>query len=237
MTDKIERAGGWPFSRIGGLAGLGFAVIIVGANLILEPAGMPLVGADIDKVNTFFTTKAVPAQLSSACTPAAWLCVIVFGAAAVATIWPRERAAGSAWSLVGFAGLLLQTGTFVCVVAIRLALSATTDHSPAATAGLWAVHNALFTINGLFLATAILGLSLGGLRTGLIHRWHAILGLTAATGQFVSATLTPLIIDHPNPLALLSLITWLMWVVWLAAYGITLFRLQPARLDHQLAAA
>ncbi|MFI6165647.1 hypothetical protein ACIBCN_02565 [Nocardia sp. NPDC051052] len=237
MTDKTERVGGWPFSRIGGLAGLGFALIAVGANLILEPAGMPRVGADIGAVNTFFTTEAVPAQLSSACTPAAWLCMIVFGAAAVAIIWPRERAAGSAWSLVGFAGLLLQTGTFVCVVAIRLALSATADHTPAATAGLWAMHNALFTVNGLFLATAMLGLSLGGLRTGLIRRWHAILGLTAATGQFVSATLTPLIIDHPNPLALLGLVTWLMWAAWLGAYGIILFRLQPARLDGQLVAA
>ncbi|QBS43967.1 hypothetical protein [Nocardia sp. CS682] len=225
MTDKTENVAAWPFSRIGGLAGLGFALIIVGANLILEPAGMPPVGADISDVSTFFTTKAGFAQLSSALTPAAWVCATVFGAAAVATLWPRERAAGSAWSLVGFAGLLLQNATFLCVVAIRLALSATPDHT--ATAGLWAFHNALFVLNGTFLATALLGLSLGGLRTTLIPRWHAILGLTAATGLFTSATLTPLSIDHPSPLALLSLVSWLLWVIWIVVYGITLLRLPP----------
>ncbi|WP_405162159.1 hypothetical protein OG203_38565 [Nocardia sp. NBC_01499] len=227
MTDKTARLGAWPFARVGGLACLGFALIIVGANLILEPAGMPLVGADIGEVDTFFTTQAGFADLSSACTPAAWVCVIVFGAAAVATIWPRERPLGSAWSLVGFAGLLLQNGTFVGVIALRLALSATTDHTPAATAGLWAMHNALFTLNGTFLATAMLGLSVGGLRTGVIRRWHAILGFTAAAGQFTSATIAPLVIDHTSPLALLSLVSWLLWVAWLVAYGITLLRLQP----------
>ncbi|MFF3224575.1 hypothetical protein ACFYV7_17410 [Nocardia suismassiliense] len=230
MTDKTDSVATWPFSRIGGLAGLGFALIIVGANLILEPAGMPPVGADISDVNTFFTTKAGLAQFSSALTPAAWVCAIVFGAAAVATIWPRERAVGSAWSLVGFAGLLLQNATFLCVVAIRLALSATTDHTPTATAGLWAFHNALFVLNGTFLATALLGLSLGGLRTGVIPRWHAILGSTAAAGLFTSATLAPLSIDHPSPLALLSLVSWLFWLVWIVVYGITLLRLHPTRL-------
>ncbi|MFI9403789.1 hypothetical protein [Nocardia sp. NPDC052316] len=232
MTDKTEHAVAWPFARIGGLAGLGFALIIVGANLILEPAGMPPVGADISDVNAFFTTKAGLTQLSSALTPAAWVCATVFGAAAVATIWPRERAAGSAWALVGFAGLLLQNATFLCVVAIRLTLSATADHAP--TDGLWAFHNALFVLNGTFLATALLGLSLGGLRTNLIPRWHAILGSIAAAGLFTSATLTPLVMDHPSPLALLSLISWLLWVVWIVTYGITLLRLHPT---HHLASA
>lgn len=228
MTATTERAGAWPFSRIGGFAALGFAFVIVGANLIIEPAGMPAVGADIDEVNTFFTTKAGLAEFAMALTPIAWVCATVFGAAAVAVLWPRERAAGSGWSLLGFAGLLLQNATFAGIVAIRLALSATTDHTATATAGLWAFHNALFALNGTFLATALLGLSLGGFRTGLIRRWHAILGLTSATGLFISALLTPAIIDHAGPIALLSLVSWLLWVVWLVTYGVTLLRLRHA---------
>lgn len=234
MTDKTERVIAWSFPRIGGLAALGFAVGIVGANLILVPAGLPAVGADIDEADTFFTANSGQAGFAAGFMPFAWVCAIVFGAAAVAVIWPRERAEGSAWSLVGLAGLLLQNATFVGVGAVRLALSATSDHSPAGTAGLWAFHNALFSLNGTFLATALIGLSLGGLRTGLIRRWHAIVGLVAAAGQFIAATISPLIIDHAGPLALISLASWLLWVVWIVTYGVTFLRLQPG---HQLVAA
>ncbi|MFI9505417.1 hypothetical protein [Nocardia sp. NPDC052566] len=228
MADKIGGVATWSFTRIGGLGAFGFALIIVVANLILVPAGMPQVGAGIDEVNTFFTTKAGAAELSSAFPPVAWVCLVVFGAAAVATLWPRERTTGSAWCLVGFAGALLQTGTFVIVVAARLAMSTTTDHSSTGTAGIWAMHDALFTLNGTFLALAMLGFSVAGLRTGLIRPWHAILGLICAAGQLVSSILTPLVIDHAGPLGLISLISWLGWVVWLGAWGVTLFRLEPA---------
>ncbi|WP_327114269.1 hypothetical protein OHB12_33965 [Nocardia sp. NBC_01730] len=223
MIDKIKCA--WTFTRIGGSAGLGFALVIVGANLILEPTGMPPVGADVADVDAFFTDKAGLVGLSSMFLPAAWACVVVFGAAVVATLWPRERSLGSAWSLVGFAGLLLQNSTFVGIAATRLALSDSTGGA----AGLWAMHNALFSLNGTFLAVAMLGFSLGGWRTDLIRRWHAVLGLTAATGQFAWATLGPLVIDHVSPLSLLGLVSWLLWVVWIATYGITLVRL-PAPL-------
>ncbi|MEV6323896.1 hypothetical protein AB0M45_22280 [Nocardia sp. NPDC051787] len=216
-----------PFTWIGGLAGLGFALVIVGANLILEPAGMPRFGADIADAEAFFADAVSPVRLASVFLPAAWACVIVFGAAAVAVLWPRERTLGSAWSLVGFAGLLLQNSTFVGVAATRLALS----HSTGDAAGLWALHNALFALNGTFLAVAMLGFSIGGWRTGLIRRWHALLGLTAAAGQFGWATVGPLVLDHLTPLGMLGLVSWLLWVAWIATYGITLMRLPAPRPD------
>jgi len=78
----------------------------------------------------------------------------------------------------------------------------------------------------------MLGLSVAGLRAGLIRPWHGALGLFVAALQFTSALLTPLIIGG-GPLGLLGLAGWLMWVGWIATYGIVLIRL-PEREQDQL---
>ena len=211
------------FSRIGGWAALGFAALLVGGNLILAPAGVPLIGAPDDEVAEFFGDHSKVVELTSASGPFVWLLAIVFGAAATATLWPLERRRGEAWSLVGFAGLLLQNTTFLGVIATRLALTGTaTDES--ATRGLWALNEAYFALNGTFLATAMIGLSLAGLRGRVIRRAHAILGFTAAGLQFGAAVLLSLAFADPGPIDLLGLAGWLLWVVWIAWYGIVLIR-------------
>ncbi|MCT2583453.1 hypothetical protein [Actinophytocola gossypii] len=220
MTRKLN------FARTGGLAAIGFAVLIVLANLVLVPAGLPLTGAETGDVVAFFTAHAGITGIGTAVIPLAWVLATVFGAAAVAVLWPAERERGDAWSLVGFAGLLLQNATFASVVAIRLALGLDPD------APLWPLHDALFTLNGTFLALALTGLSLAGRRTGLLAAWHGRLGLVAAALLFASATLTPLVIEAEGPLGLLGLAGWLLWVGWLVGYGVTLLRL-PGQRDRR----
>ncbi|MGS2644638.1 hypothetical protein [Streptosporangium sp. LJ11] len=61
------------FSRITGIAALGFAITIVLANAIMVPAGLPLTGAEIGEVNAFFGTEGEVVTIASALTPAAWL--------------------------------------------------------------------------------------------------------------------------------------------------------------------
>lgn len=209
--------------RLGGLAGVGFATMIVLCNVILVPAGLPTTGTDTAAVVEFFGTAGGAVGAASALTPLTWALATLFGATAVAALWRAEPA----WSLVGFAGILLQNGTFAGVMAIRLALSTTADHT--ATPGLWALHDALFTLNGTFLALALTGLSVAGRRAGLIRPWHGRLGLVAATLLFTSATLAPLMIDHSGPLGLLGLAGWVLWVGWIACYGVVLTRAAPAR--------
>lgn len=213
------------FSSITGLAAIGFAVTIILVNVILVPAGLPLTGAGIGQAEAFFTTEGGVVAAASALTPTAWLLATVFGAGAVSALRRSERDRGEAWSLIGFTGLALQNATFAAVTATRLAMSsAATDGNPA-TSGLWPLHDALFTLNGTFLALALIGLSIAGLRAGLIRPWHGAIGLTSAVLLFTSATLTPLIIDHESPLGLLGLVGWLLWVGWILAYGTTLIRL------------
>ncbi|WP_067536576.1 hypothetical protein [Nocardia crassostreae] len=228
MIEKTAGAGGWPFTRIGGLAAIGFALIILGANLLLLPSDPPRTGAEIDTVAAYFTDHGDFSSATMAIVPLAWALATVFGASAVAACRSVEYRTGSAWALVGFAGLLLQNGAFALVVALRMALTATPDHTMQAIAGLWTLHDAIFGLNSTFLALALLGLSLAGRGAGLLQPWHATLGLIAAAGQFTSALLTPVLIDRGGPLTLIGLISWLMWVVWLIAYGLTLFRLPTA---------
>ncbi|MFC4562460.1 hypothetical protein ACFO4E_11405 [Nocardiopsis mangrovi] len=211
--------------------------MIVLANVIAVPAGLPKTGADPADVSAFFAARAGTVGASSALTPAAWVLATVFGAGVVAAVRGGERDRGEAWSLLGFTRLALQNAAFAGVVALRLALTSTAPGNGAATAGLWALHDALFTLNGTFLALALLGLSVSGLRAGLIRAWHAVLGLVSAGLLFSSATLAPLVIDHGGPLGLLGLAGWLPWVAWIAAYGVALIRLPAGHRDRTPAAA
>ncbi|GGO54554.1 2-oxoglutarate/malate transporter [Streptomyces lasiicapitis] len=215
------------FSRIGGMAAIGFAAMITLSNVIMVPAGLPLTGAEASKVTEFFATQGTAVGIGSALAPAAWILATVFGAGALIALRRSERDRNEAWSLLGLAGLALQNVTFAGVIATRLALTSTAPHDPSATAALWALHDAVFTLNGTFLALALLGLSVGGLRTGLIRPWHGTLGLLAAALQFSSATLAHWVIDDDGAMGLLGLVGWLMWVVWTVVYGITLIRQKP----------
>jgi hypothetical protein len=213
------------FTRIAGVAGIGFASLIVLANIPLALAGLPNTGAEITEVTAFFSANGRVLGLSSAFGPLIWLLATVFGAGVVAALWQSERERREAWSLAGFAGILLQNVTITGMIATRLALGRTAGEDESAAIALWALHDGLFTLNGTFLALALTGLSIGGLRSGLIGSWLARAGLVAAALQFASATLAPLIIERESPLGLIGLAGWLIWVGWLIAYGVTLFRL------------
>ncbi|TQM83029.1 hypothetical protein FHX81_5442 [Saccharothrix saharensis] len=217
MPTKANTPAG-PFVRVAGFAGLGFATLIVLANVIVVPTGLPPTGADTADAVAYFSANRAVVGLTSALTPAAWVLSTVFAAGAVAALWRSDRDRGAAWSLVGFAGVLLQNGAFAGVTALRLALV----DDP--TGVLWPLHDALFTLNGVFLALALLGLSLAGRHAGLIARWHAGLGLLSAALLFSSATLTPWIVRHAGPLGLLGLTGWLLWVAWIVAYSTALIR-------------
>ncbi|WP_087887255.1 hypothetical protein [Streptomyces alboflavus] len=214
------------FSRVGGMAAIGFAAMITLSNVVMVPAGLPLTGAETSEVTEFFATEGTAVGIGSALVPAAWILATLFGVGALIALRRSERERDEAWSLLGLAGLALQNVTFAGVVATRLALASTAAHDPSATPALWALHDAVFTLNGTFLALALLGLSVGGLRTGLIRPWHGALGLLAAALQFSSATLAHWVMAG-GALGLLGLVGWLLWVVWIVAYGITLIRHKP----------
>ncbi|HEY1176147.1 MAG TPA: DUF4386 family protein [Phytomonospora sp.] len=210
-------------ARSHGLAGVGFAALIVLGNVVLLSAGMPTPGSDDAGFLAFLDDHRTAVAIATALTPLTWALAAIFGAGAVRALPAGQRA----WALAGFAGIILQNGVFTGIVALRAAL-ASADNG-AAEKALLALHDAFFGLNGTFLALAMTGLSIAGVRGGLIPHWHAAVGFTGAALQFASATLTPWTIDDPGPLGLLGLAGWLLWVVWIAAYGLILARSTPGR--------
>ncbi|MFI6294799.1 hypothetical protein ACIBEJ_24635 [Nonomuraea sp. NPDC050790] len=212
-----------------GVAGLGFAALILSGNAFLAPAGIPLPGADLAQVSAFFSSQKQLIGLTSAMAPLTWAAATVFGAGALMALWRSASEYGRAWSLVGLAGILMQNLTFTGVLATRLALSSTAPEHQQAVSALWTLNEGLFFFNGTFLAIALVGLSAAGRAAGAIPRWHAWMGYLAAALQFGSATLSPLVIDDPQRVGLLGLVGWLLWAAWLVVYGVVLIRLpRPA---------
>jgi hypothetical protein len=140
------------------------------------------------------------------------------------TLWTGDVPVARAWSLVGFAGVVMQCVAFVGVEAARLALWSAATHDPAAVPGLWGLYQAIFGFNQVFLAVALLGLSIGGVRTAAVGRRHAGVGLTGAALLFVSASASPYGINEVNPVALLGLIGWLLWLAWIVIFSVGLLR-------------
>ncbi|RKR86656.1 hypothetical protein BDK92_0904 [Micromonospora pisi] len=217
------------FTRLAGIAGMGFVVILIVANLLLTMAGFPTPSeaASLDEITTVFAAESGALRLASALLPMAWLLATVFAVGVCVCLRSDERTRTNPWSLVGLAGVLMQSVVFTSVEATRLALISAAQDDGGSVAGLWGLYTALFGFNQVFLATALLGLSMFGIRTGAIARWHAGTGLLAATLLFATATTSPYGVGGVNPLALLGLTGWLLWLVWIVAYSVVLIRRAP----------
>jgi hypothetical protein len=208
--------------RIGGLAALAFAGLVLGVNVLLGSAGMPQAGASPDEVHEFFADPAVGVELGTALAPLAWILLPVFAAGVVAAARRRSVARGDAWPLIGLGATIMQNCLFGGVVATQVVLI-TGGLSPDVEWGVWQLHSALFSLNAVSLAIIMGSLSIAGVRTGLIRGWHATLGFASALVMtFVSVT-TTMHMDG-GPIGLMGLAGFLAWVVWLATYGVVLLR-------------
>jgi hypothetical protein len=208
--------------RVGGFAAFGFAGLVMLVNVLLGTAGMPQPGATPDEVGEFFAVSSTRVTVSTALAPIAWILLPVFAAGVAAAVRRRSSLRGEAWPLVGLGASIMQNCLFGGVVATQAVLSAG-GLSPDVEWGVWQLHTALFSLNAVSLAIIMASLSLAGVRTGLIRRWHATLGFVSAGVMTVVSVTTPLHMDG-GPLGLIGLAGFLAWVVWLATYGVALLR-------------
>jgi hypothetical protein len=202
-------------TRAAGTAGFLFIGIVISVTILLGAAGQPAFDASPEEVARVYGEHNDAVGIASGIAPLAWLALIVFGAGAFNAV------RGDAWSVVGIAGIVMQNAIFAGVVGTQVALWSG-EAGAEVTGMLWDLHNALFALNTLSLATALLGFSLGGLRTGVLRRWHASLGLGAASIFVVAGALTPLRIEGPPALEAFALLGFLGWLVWVTVFAATL---------------
>jgi hypothetical protein len=214
---------------LGGLAGIGFVAVLVTANVVLTAAGFPTPSQAVTagEIVAVCTEGARQLRFASALLPAAWLLATVFAAGLAVHLGRRTNGRTDGWLIVGLAGVLMQSVVFTGVEATRLAVMAAAGQGTAGVAGLWGLHTALFGFNQVFLATALLGFSVAGLRASVVGRWHAGVGLLAALLLFASATTGPYGVGDVNPLALAGLVGWLLWLGWILALSVVLLRTGP----------
>lgn len=206
----------------GGLAGIGFGVLVLTANSILGSAGQPFAGAGRAEVLDFFASSETAVRLGAAVAPLAWVCLLVFAAGVAAATRSRAVARADGWALIGIGGAALQNSLFAGVVACQLVLANASIRDDVAW-GIWEVHNALFALNGMSLAVIMFSLSVAGLRTGLIRRWHGTLGLVGAGAMITAATTSPWA-AHGGVLGMIGFAGFVLWLVWIITYGIRLIR-------------
>ena len=214
MSGVMDRS----FSMISGASAIGFAAMIAGLNAILVPAGAPTPGAGAAEAVNYYEGSALMLWAGSLI-PLAWVFSTLFAAGALSRF---RGTASQPWGLVGFGGVLAQNVTFTIVIGLRMAMSSAGEHEGADL--LWNLHEALFGLNGTFLALAMVGFSLAGRASRVIGSFHAGIGFTGAGLQIVSACLTPVVMGGNSAAGLFGLTGWLLWVGWLIVYGVRLLR-------------
>ena len=208
--------------RLGGLAGLAFVGLVGSVNIILGSTGLPRAGASQAQVEQYFVDHGAASAAAASIATVVWLCLAVFGAGLVARLRQEDPTMVESWPLLGLAAVFMQNAIFTAVVATQVALGSESLSAESHWLA-WQLHNALFTLNGSSLALILLAFSVAGLRCGLIRRWHAGLGLTAAVLLASSSFTTPFH-EEIEALGALGLVGFVLWLVWVATYSLVLLR-------------
>lgn len=143
-------------------------------------------------------------------------------------IWTRISAAAPGWAHTGIIGAIGSFAIFPILVASEVALMTVAGRpGPDLTAVdvLWVLHNAIFAINSLALAVAVLGLSTAGVRAGAAPAAFAKVGPVGAALLVVGAIGAPLIArGEGQPLFALIGIGYLSWLILVASMSVRLTR-------------
>jgi hypothetical protein len=207
--------------RIAGLAGLGFAAIIVVQNVV-RSIGAPANDAPAATVIRYISESSVALSIVLGLFVPAIVLLVLFASGLLARA--ARLGVEGPWNTIGFIGLIMICGLFAASNAVEATLVAMAPNladTPTTVDLLWRLHTALFVLNLIGIGLALIGLSRVSLALGLIP---TSVGWLAVAGSAVLLVMAIPVVAMVAGSALfyLGLIGFLPWIVWVAAAGLGL---------------
>jgi hypothetical protein len=213
--------------RLLSAGGAGFALLVLVQNLI-RGASAPANDATLTAVTTYYRENIELAMFAAASFVVAALILVGF----LAEVGRRLVARGAGvWAYVGMIGATAVISLFSLVIAADAALVGAAGRAtpnPATIDALWLMHNGVFAVLGLALATALLGLGRACAAAGLTPSFFRWLAPVGAALLCVETAAAPVLADgRAMPAMLPSLLGFLVWLVFLASTSVTMLK-RPA---------
>ncbi len=209
-------------ARLAGAGALTFAVTVVVQNLV-RGATAPTMDASGRELLAHYSGHDLITYFLTATYVVSGIGIAAFLGGAMRRLTASNR---PGWAFTGFVGATSIMALFAVVVAAEQALGVVAHQDNASVASidaLWALHNSVFTVLELAIATALVGLARAGVAAGFTPRVFDRLAPVGA-GLLLVGTLAGPSIAGGNSMALFGVST-LGFVVWLAFVATTGLRL------------
>lgn len=209
--------------RAAGAGGLAFVALLVVQNALR--ASEPGVDAAPAKVVAFFTDDRAKAVIPLGLFPLGMVALTAF----VAGVWLRAESgerAGAWWARIGVLGTAIVAALFAAVNVTDLVLVARpggAGPSNSFVRVLWTLHSAAFALNFAAVGTALLGLGMAAVASGLAPRWVAWTSGIGATLLVVPAVFAVAIVDG-GPWSGVAIAGFALWVVFVVVTSARLWR-------------
>jgi hypothetical protein len=211
-------------SRIAGIGGLAFVVIVLGQNVVRGAVAPRADAAPAALIAAYADHRMTSRGLVGAFAISGVALALFVGGA-----WTRiAKDRANAWAqvfLLGAAGIF---ALFATMMGVEIALLVATDAptpSPAVVETLWTLHNGIFGVLQLAIAVGVLGLSLGAVDRGLAHRAFRWIGPAAATLLVVGVVAAPdVAAGGAAPAMGLAGVGFLGWLAVMANTSLSLLR-------------
>ncbi len=210
-------------ARAAGAGGLLFLALVAFQNVLRAAVG-PATNASPDRVLTFFGEHAWTVHLLMVTYVLGFVPLFAF-AAGIADL-ARGDARARLWARVGTASVGVVAVLFGLVNVVQVVLvaaNARLQGHPALVQVLWSAHNAVFTLNFVAVAGALLGFGVAAAAVGLAPGWMRPVAAVGAV--LLGAAALPAVAEvHGSPILGVGVVGFLAWLALLGTAGTRMLR-------------